>query len=136
MRVVLDTNVILSAILFGGKPRQIIEAALAGTIKIYASETIISELKSVLGRPKFGLDPQMIESIVVEFSSLVEWVQPRIHVDVIKEDPSDNQVLDCALEAEAEYVISGDDHLLQLERCGKILILNPDSFLRAREKDT
>jgi uncharacterized protein len=136
MRVVLDTNVILSAILFGGKPRQIIEAALAGTIRIYASEPIISELKSVLGRPKFGLDPQMIESIVVEFSSLVEWVQPRTHVDVVKEDPSDNRVLDCALEAEAEYVISGDDHLLQLERCGKILILNPANFLRAREKDT
>ena len=135
MRVVLDTNVILSAILFGGKPRQIIEAALAGTIRIYASEPIISELKSVLGRPKFGLDPQMIESIVMEFSSLVEWVQPRTQVDVIKEDPSDNQVLDCALEAAAEYVISGDDHLLQLERCGEILILNPDSFLRVREKD-
>jgi uncharacterized protein len=133
MRVVLDTNVILSGILFGGKPRQILSAVVAGTLKMIISEAIVSELKGVLQRPKFGLTSQIVESIVAELSSVAEWVVPKNHVEIIKNDVSDNDVLDCALEGKADYIVSGDEHLLKLERCGKISIVNPDSFLRLLE---
>jgi uncharacterized protein len=133
MRVVLDTNVILSGILFGGKPRQILEAAVAGTLKMFISEAIVSELKGVLQRPKFGLTSQIVEAIVAELSSVAEWVVPQSHVEIIKDDITDNSVLDCALEANADYIVSGDEHLLKVERCGKIAIVTPDTFLRLLE---
>jgi putative PIN family toxin of toxin-antitoxin system len=133
MRVVLDTNVILSGILFGGKPREILEAAVSGTLKMYISEAIVTELKGVLQRPKFGLSSQTVEAIVAELSSIAEWVVPQNHVEIIKDDISDNDVLDCALEANADYIVSGDEHLLRLVRCGKIPIVNPDALLRLQE---
>ena len=133
MRVVLDTNVILSGILFGGKPRRIFEGAIAGTFKMLISEATVSELRGVLQRPKFGLASQIIEAIVAELSSIAEWVVPQNHVEIIKDDASDNDVLDCALEGNADYIVSGDEHLLKLERCGKTSVVNPDSFLRLME---
>ena len=133
MRVVLDTNVILSGILFGGKPRRILEAAIAGAFKMLISEATVSELKGVLQRPKFGLASQITEAIVAELSSIAEWVVPQSHVEIIKDDASDNNVLDCALDGNADYIVSGDEHLLKLERCGKTSVVNPDSFLRLME---
>jgi uncharacterized protein len=130
MRVVLDTNVILSAILFGGKPRQILEAGIAGSIRIYTSDAPVAELHSVLQRPKFGFNSQIIQSIVAEMTSLAEWVEPRKHFELIDDDPPDNQVIDCAMEAEADFIISGDKHLLQLGKYGNVQILNPDNFTR------
>lgn len=133
MKVVLDTNVILSAILFGGKPRRVLEAATAGQVKMYISEALLSELEGVLRRQKFGLDAVVVGTIVAELTSTAEVVQPTSHVSVITDDPSDNDVLDCALEAKADYVVSGDRHLLALGRCGNALILNPDDFLKQLE---
>jgi putative PIN family toxin of toxin-antitoxin system len=130
MRVVLDTNVILSAILFGGKPRKVLEAALSGSLKICISESIIEELQNVLQRPKFGLTSQILQGVISELTSIAGWVLPKKHLELIEDDPTDNQVLDCAIEANADYIISGDGHLLQLGKCGSTLIMNPDSFVR------
>lgn len=134
MRVVLDSNVILSAILFGGKPRQVLEAALSGEIKMYVSEAILTELKGVFQRPKFGLSSEIIEAITSELASTAEWVHPTKHLAAIKDDPSDNEVIDCALEANADYIVSGDRHLLELGKCGSVSILNPDEFLALLKK--
>ncbi len=130
MKVVLDTNVILSGILFGGKPRSVLEAASSGQIKMCISEVLLSELEGVLRREKFGLDTRVVQAIVAELTSTAEQVQPTSHVSVISDDPSDNDVLDCALEARADYIVSGDRHLLALGRCASVLILSPDDFLK------
>jgi len=134
VKVVLDTNVILSAILFGGKPRQVLEAATSGQVTICISEKLISELEGVLHREKFGLDSRIVSSIVAELTSAAEVVQPTAHVSVIKDDPSDNDVIDCALQAKADCIVSGDRHLLELLRYGNVLILNPDDFLKHLEE--
>jgi putative PIN family toxin of toxin-antitoxin system len=115
-KVVLDTNVILSGIIFGGKPRQVLEAAFSGHIRMYLSDSIVSELREVLQRPKFGLESSVVEAIAAELSSAAEWVR-------------DNDVIDCALEAKADYIVSGDRHLLELGRCGTVLIVSPDELL-------
>ena len=129
MRVVLDTNVILSAMLFGGKPRQVLEAALAGSIRIAISESILAELQGVLQRPKFGFAAGVVQTIVTEMTSIAEWVSPKKHFELIPEDPTDNQVIDCAVAADADHIITGDRHLLQLKKCGRIQIVNPDTFV-------
>jgi uncharacterized protein len=136
MRVVLDTNVIVSAILFGGKPRQILKAGISGTIRIHISNTLVAELQGVLQKPKFGFNSQIIQSIIAEMTSLAEWVEPKEHFDLIDDDPADNQVIDCAIEAKADYIISGDRHLLNLGKCGNTLIVNPDSFTKVLAQES
>ena len=134
MKVVLDTNVIVSAILFGGKPRQIMEAVLAGEIQLCVSESMMAELQGVLRRPKFEFDSQIVQSIISEITMLAEWVIPQKHFNLVKDDPADNEVIDCAIEGGADYIISGDRHLLQLERCGETRLISPDEFNKVRPK--
>lgn len=129
MVVVLDTNVVLSAILFGRKPRQVLEEALTGSIQLFISESMISELQGVLQRPKFGFSAQFVQSIVSEFTSIAEWIEPTEHFDLVVDDPSDNQFIDCAMAAKADYLVTGDNHLLKLGKCGKTQIVNADSFI-------
>ena len=130
MKVVLDTNVILSALLFGGKPRRVLEAATAGRVTMFISESLLLELEGVLRREKFGLEARVVGAIVAELTAAAEVVEPTVHVSIITDDPSDNDVLDCALAAKVDYIVSGDRHLLVLGRCGDTQILNTDDFLR------
>jgi putative PIN family toxin of toxin-antitoxin system len=70
LKVVLDTNVLISGILFGGKPRQILEKAIRGEIRLCLSEPILEELKGVLQRSKFDYSPEMIQLILTELTGL------------------------------------------------------------------
>ena len=133
-KVVLDTNVLISAIIYGGKPRTIVEAALAGTIEIYVSEAIIGELEGVLGGPQFGLSAQFVRNTMAELAALAEWVAPGKHINVVQDDPADNFVLDCALAAEADYLVTGDGHLLRLGVCGGVRIISPQEFLEILQR--
>jgi putative PIN family toxin of toxin-antitoxin system len=74
LRVVLDTNVLISAILFGGKPRQILEKAIRGEIRLCLSEPILEELKGVLQRSKFDYSPEMIQFILTELMGIADFV--------------------------------------------------------------
>ena len=112
MIVVLDTNVILSAVMFGGKPRQILEAALSGTVRLFVSEPLVAELQTVLQRPKFGVGAQFVQTVISELAAIAEWIEPTEHFEVVKDDPSDNRFIDCAVAAKADYLITGDNHLL------------------------
>ena len=129
MVVVLDTNVVLSAILFGGKPRQVLEAALSGTVRLYVSEPIVTELQSVLQRPKFGISAQFVQTVISEIASIAGWVEPAEHFEVVKDDPTDNRFIDCAVAAKADYSVTGDNRLLKLGQCGQTRIVNVDDFI-------
>jgi putative PIN family toxin of toxin-antitoxin system len=132
-RVVLDTNVLISAILYGGKPRTILDAALSGSIEVFVSEAIIQEFQAVLLRPQFGLNVQFVHNVVAELTSLAEWVTPDHHHQVVIEDPSDNLILDCAVTAKAQYLVTGDAHLLRLQRFQEVAILTPQHFIEVLE---
>jgi putative PIN family toxin of toxin-antitoxin system len=129
LKVVLDTNVLISAILFGGKPRQILEKAIRGEIRLCLSEPILEELKGVLQRSKFDYSPEMIQVILTELTGVSEFVNPSKTIDVVSEDPEDNRILECAVEAGANYVISGDFHPLKLSRYRNIEVVNAVTFL-------
>ncbi|HSB06124.1 MAG TPA: putative toxin-antitoxin system toxin component, PIN family [Thermodesulfobacteriota bacterium] len=129
LKVVLDTNILISAILFGGKPRQILEKAIRGEIRLCISEPILDELKGVLQRAKFDYSPEMIQVILKELTSVSDFVNASKTIDVVLEDPEDNRILECAVEAEANYIITGDFHLLKLSRYRNIEVVNPGAFL-------
>ncbi len=128
-RVVLDTNVLISGILFGGNPRQILELVIKDKIAAYISPAIFIEFKEVLIRPKFGLPHDKCFLIAREIEDLFCFVFPQITVDLIKDDPDDNIILECALAADVKYIITGDPHLLNLASFEKIKIISPATFV-------
>jgi putative PIN family toxin of toxin-antitoxin system len=129
LKVVLDTNVLISAILFGGKPRQILEKAIRGEIGLCISEPILEELKGVLQRSKFGYSSEMIQVILTELTGISNFVNPPESINVVSEDPEDNRILECAVEADANYIVTGDFHLLKLSRYRHIEVVNAVAFL-------
>jgi putative PIN family toxin of toxin-antitoxin system len=126
---VLDTNVYISAILFRGKPRQILESVLRGELRVFISEPIVEELRGVLRRPKFGFSVEAVQTIITEVLGFANFVQPSRQLDVVIEDPDDNRILECAIEAGAVYLITGDMHLLNLRNYRGVKVVNPDEFL-------
>lgn len=129
LRVVLDTNVLISAILFGGKPRQVLEKAISREIQLCISESILEELQGVLLRPKFDYTPEAVQIILTEIISISDFVNPLKTLRVVSEDAEDNRILECAVEAEANFLITGDIHLLRLRRYRGVKILSPGAFL-------
>jgi putative PIN family toxin of toxin-antitoxin system len=116
VRLVLDTNVVASAILWGGTPPQLVDAAKAGVFELVTSQTLLAEQLDVLGRKKFaarlqdaGLTPQ---GIVDDLRRLAPVVSPPAVPRVVPNDPDDDHVLAGALDGSADLVVSGDRHLL------------------------
>lgn len=130
MKVVIDTNVLISSIVFGGNPRKIMEAILRGEPKLFFSEYILDELKGVLQRPKFGFPAEVIQTILSELNAIGHVVTPLAHIHEIQEDVDDNRILECAIEASANYIISGDTHLLKLKKYRNIRVVSPAEYLK------
>ena len=128
--VTADTNVYVSAFAFGGKPLQILEIAAQGLIRLSISEAILQETIRVL-RDKFQWEAAALREVDAIVRSIAEVVSPTQTVDVVKNDPSDNRVLECAAEARSDYIVSGDRDLLKLGRFGDTPILRVDGFLKA-----
>jgi len=129
LNLVLDTNVLISAIVFGGKPREILEFIIEGRLRLSISEYILDKMKSVLSRKKFGFSLSVIHHIIHEILAIAEYVEPRKTVSLIKNDVADNNILACALEAQANFIITGDQHLLELELFEDTRIRTPAGFL-------
>ena len=129
-KVVLDTNVLISAIVFGGKPRDVFNRIIKGQIRLAISKDILDEMEGVLSGKKFQYPEQVIRSIRNALEDFAEFVTPQKAVKKIKDDPDDNRILECALESGAQLIISGDHHLLELKQYRNIKILSPSDFLR------
>ncbi len=128
-RVVLDTNILISAIVFGGLPRKILEMAIASNVNCFLSFAILDELRDVLQRSKFGFSPQQAVTVIDELQDICEILNPPRRIRTIKADPDDNRILECAVEAQAMCIISGDNHLLELGKYREIHIYSPADFL-------
>ena len=130
MRVVIDTNVLISAIFWTGKPKQVLNKVRRGEITFLTSEFILEEIRDVLTREDtpFKLSAEEAERIVTEMRNLAVVVKIGSHVSVCK-DENDNKVLDCAIDGNANCIITGDSHLLQLSSFQKIDIMTVSDFL-------
>ena len=125
-----DTNVIVAGLNFPGNPRHILELADLGDLRLAISAAILEEVTDVLQRKKFGWSPAEVAEAIDRLSRVAEQVQPQQTVDVVKDDPDDNRILECAVAAQSDYIISGDKHLLSLRQFGKAIILKPADFLQ------
>ena len=113
-KAVFDTNILVSAWFWEGNESKLIESVEEGFIHGYSSKQLIEELCRILRYPKFNLSQDWVESIRSYYLLLFKIVSPMQAVNIMLEDPSDNMVLECALEAEADYIVSGDHHLLNV----------------------
>lgn len=132
MKVVLDTNVVISGLIsLEEAPAQVIDFWVNGSLKIATSSALIEEILDVIVRPKFRPLGTIDErcDLVKKLFEKAEIVIPSIKLRIISGDETDNRVLECALAAEADYIISGDSHLLNLKIYKGIEILPPANFL-------
>jgi len=141
MIVVLDTNVIVSAILSPhGSPANIIRRWEEDEFEVATSFALIQELRAALAykrvKKHLKLTTKELDILLKYFESFVIKVDPQEIWEVIKNDPADNRVLECALEASASFIISGYHHLLNLKEFQGIVILPPAGFLKILELET
>ncbi|MEW5871084.1 MAG: putative toxin-antitoxin system toxin component, PIN family [Chloroflexota bacterium] len=128
-RVILDTNVFVSAVL-GHQVRPILVAWYNERFTLLISPVILSEYLQVLSRPKFALPAEVLESITAYLFRKAEFVQPLEKFQVIQKDPSDNIFLEAAVAGQADWIISGDkQHLLALKEFRQIPIVSPRQFI-------
>ena len=129
MKVVLDTNVLISSIFFSGPPLQILKAWRKADVQFVISPEIIEEylrVSRVLADQFPSVEINPILTLIITHS---EIVQPQVLDRQICQDPDDDKFLACALSSDTKIIISGDKHLLKLkEHCG-ITILTPRAFL-------
>ncbi len=128
IRVVLDTNVIVSALVFGGIPRGILELVEAGQCTFFYSEAIQSEVRRVLSE-KFDWSEGTLREALPVLWSAGNLVLPREKIRAVWDDPDDDRILECAVEAQAQIIVSGDGHLLVLQKYRSILIVTPREFV-------
>jgi len=133
MRVVLDTNVIISGLNFPGNERYVLELALRGRFELYLSTFIMEEAAGVLRR-KFDWDEGRTSQALRTLGNAATVVEPRLLPEVIEGGHADNRILECAVEASADYLVTGDRrHLLPLGEHRGVRIVNAPLFLSELE---
>lgn len=136
-KAVLDSNVWVSALLWGGKPAEIVKASEQRKVRLVASEEILREISQVLNYPKlrkvYEAEETSHEELIEAVLKVVQLVQVTRRVKVVLEHPADDKFIECALEAKADYVVSGDKHLLKVGNYGKIQVVSVPKFLGVLE---
>jgi len=127
-RVTLDSNVYLSGFVFGGKPKRVLEMAIDGEIEVAVSDPIIQEVRRhLLG--KFGWSEPRAAEAVESITEFAKHVTPTEAIDTVPTDPDDNRVLECAVSAGSQTIVTGDDDLLRIVAFRGIEIVRVADFL-------
>ena len=135
MRIVIDTNVLISAIFWTGPPKVLLNKVRKKEVVFLTSQVLLNELKEILIRPDkpFKLSEEQAEHVINETRSLAEIVRPRKIVGICR-DEQDNRVLECAVDGRADWIISGDMHLLELRRFQGVRVGTVVDFLSRVEQ--
>jgi putative PIN family toxin of toxin-antitoxin system len=131
LRVVADTNIFISALNFGGTCDGVLSLARRNRIAVFVSPPILEEIQGVLRR-KFGWSASKTREALNSIRDFTRLVVPQKSIRIVKEDDPDNRILECALEARARMVVTGDRHLRKLHRYRGTDIQTPSEFLESR----
>ncbi len=128
-KIVLDTNILISACGWEGKPKELFKKILNHEYELIISIEQIDELKRVLDYPRFDFTEDQKSKFLVILTLISTIIPLNQSINIIKEDPDDNIILETAIESEAEFLISGDPHLLNLKEYKTIKIMTVSDFL-------
>lgn len=129
MKAVLDTNVLISSTLWAGSANKTLLLLIGKNAKLYASRAILEEYAEIVRR-EF---PQVIDKLpilmenILSFSTIAETL---VKLDVVKADPDDNRIIECAVASQAEFILTYDKHLLKLKEYEGVKILTPENMRR------
>ena len=134
MKVVLDANIFVSSLVnTQGNPKRIMSAWEEGGFDLLVSAPILEEVGRVLRYPRIAKRHKQDELAIQRFLELLKneaiLIEPKEQLNVVLEDKSDNRYLECALEGKAQYLVSGDNHLLDIGEYKGIIILPPAAFM-------
>jgi putative PIN family toxin of toxin-antitoxin system len=136
LRVVLDTNILVSGIGWPGFPGRLVDKWIDGKFTLVESPTLLGEFRRVIKDEKFAfLDQDDIDEFFRMLVGKSEVVEPASGIDVVKEDPADNRVLECAIAGRADLIVSGDRHLLRLGSFAGVRIVTARQMMNLMPKD-
>lgn len=138
MRIVLDANIYISNLISEkGNPAKIVRWWLEGKVDVLITQPILDEILRVTGYKRIQNKYARVHANRFEFATLISeqalWLEPNEKLDVILVDESDNRYLECGVTGEANYIITGDEHLLALEEYEGIKIVSPAVFVTLYE---
>ena len=127
MKIVVDTNVVISGVFFGGAPRQVLNAIVASEVTACATAEIVEEYLEIVDEMISRKQGKINRSILSPLIHSLEMIEPQTYVELSR-DPDDDKFLGCAQDARALYIVSGDKDLLTLERYENIEIITAKEF--------
>jgi len=130
LRVILDTNVIVSAVVSGGKPRQLLDMGIEGRFQMVVSEFILKEVGTVLRRPKFKASDGEISNTILTLIQSGDVTTVTSDFKVLEEDPADDAILNASFDGGADILVTGDRHLLELKEFKRTKILSVSEALK------
>jgi len=133
IRVVLDSNIIISSIFWSGSPYEVFKRGILGNYKIVISSEILNEVVDKL-RYKFKFPEENILNLVDILLTHSEMIQTKSKLDIVR-DKEDNKIVECAFDGNADYIVTGDSDLLVLEKFENIKIIKANEFLRILENN-
>lgn len=128
-RIVLYTNVLISALGWRGAPHEIVKRSLQGDFRLLLSPALLEELQRVLAYPKFRFSSDDISQFLAVLTEAADLVFPSRSFSIVEADPADDRVLECAVGGQVDFIVSGDPHLKELRIFEGIPILSPKDFL-------
>ncbi|QSX00290.1 putative toxin-antitoxin system toxin component, PIN family [Haloterrigena alkaliphila] len=130
MRAVLDTNVLISSVIATGTPHEVVVAGLDGEYQIVVSVATLTEFRDTLLKypDRFQMDAEAVQEEVETIRYFAEFVEPDEDITAVDADPDDDKFLEAAVAGDVEYLVSGDQHLLDLDSFRGIDIVTPRSF--------
>jgi putative PIN family toxin of toxin-antitoxin system len=129
MKLVLDTNVFISAFYWGGNSQKVIDRIIVGLDELYVSNKILEEISQVMGRPKFKTEQETIDKYLETIEKNCKKVFTEGKIKGICRDKDDDDKLECGIICDADYIITGDDDLLVLENYKTVKIITPMKYL-------
>lgn len=129
-KIVVDTNNLISALGWNGNSRELLRNIIDREFELFISKKQIEELKRVMDYPKLKFNEEQKTRFLEILFQIANVVNTTLKIDVIKENIEDNFLLECALEINADYIISGDEHLKKLKEYKNIKIVSVNEFLK------
>jgi putative PIN family toxin of toxin-antitoxin system len=130
VKVVLDSNVYISSFFWKGNPRKVYDRVTDGKDIGFINDAILHEIFDVMSRPKFKASIDEIKSYVAIIDSISIKIEDSETAETISRDRDDDKIIDCAVKASEDFIISGDDDLLVLKQHKGIFIVTPSEYLK------
>jgi hypothetical protein len=132
LKVVFDTNIIVSAALYEKSlPALLLSLGLEDKVRFFVSPALLNEYETVLKRPRFKLDYREITELMGEINRKALIVTPAKRLNILKTDEPDNRVLECAIKANADFIITGNKRHFPFEEFKGIIIVTPREFINS-----